>query len=175
MRNGLGQFVKIAPASTKRCKTCGEEKPVDRFYRTAGKDCSYRAASCKACMAEADKAKRFSRVRGYRAQNVKGVPLWMRLINRFVVAENGCWNWTGAVGGHGYGELHYKGRPITAPRAMMMEFRGAMFRPGDYVCHRCDNRLCVNPEHLYVGDVKTNHADMVRRGRASPGGRRVAA
>jgi hypothetical protein len=41
--------------------------------------------------------------------------------------------------------------------------------PGLLVCHRCDERLCVNPEHLFVGTQKDNIADMISKGRACRG------
>ncbi len=39
---------------------------------------------------------------------------------------------------------------------------------GTCICHHCDNRLCCNPEHLYVGTAQTNAADRASRGRGAP-------
>jgi ribosomal protein L37AE/L43A len=85
--------------------------------------------------------------------------------------NNGCWNWLGTVGTiSGYGMTSLGGKNQNAHRYIMTLICGDF--PKDlFVLHKCDNRLCVNPNHLYLGTVKDNARDRVRRGRGNSGHR----
>ncbi len=74
-----------------------------------------------------------------------------------------CWAWTGAKR-NGYGE--YGG--TTAHRTSYMLFKGAIPR-NQVVMHICDNRECINPDHLTLGTPQDNVNDKVRKGRAKGG------
>lgn len=78
--------------------------------------------------------------------------------------ESGCIEWRAQVKRDGYGRFVYQAKQMSAHRAAYLMFKGEI--PADLlVLHECDNRICVNPEHLYVGTHKDNSQDMVRRGR----------
>jgi len=87
--------------------------------------------------------------------------------HRYVVDENsGCWNWIGAVQSNGYGHLNNSGRIILAHR-FFYEFYCGHIPKSKLVLHRCDNRICVNPEHLWIGTHKNNTLDMISKERGN--------
>lgn len=72
-------------------------------------------------------------------------------------AETGCWDWLGAVS-HNYGKMHHLGQTVSAHRFSYLMFVGEI-PDGMVVDHICNNKLCVNPDHLRV---LTNQQNLAR-------------
>jgi hypothetical protein len=82
--------------------------------------------------------------------------------------ETKCWNWISAFDKDGYGLfwVDSKQRAVRAHRISFMRYKKlTSLQPDQYICHHCDNPRCINPKHLYLGDVLTNNQDCTKRGR----------
>lgn len=77
-----------------------------------------------------------------------------------------CWTWLGGTFADGYGAINVDGKPKRVNRVSYELFNGTL--PADvFVLHQCDNKECVNPLHLKIGDHAENMADMAKRGRSA--------
>ncbi len=82
-----------------------------------------------------------------------------------------CWNWTGTTR-NGYGRLitgsrsDGSRRSVSAHRFSYECFNGKILE-GLEICHKCDNRRCVNPKHLFAGSHQDNIDDRVKKGRCN--------
>lgn len=93
-------------------------------------------------------------------------PLKERFEEKFKInEETGCWEWQGSLNNCGYGFFAIKsGFQKTAHRASFELYIGTI--PDKMkVCHECDNTLCVNPNHLFLGTQQDNMDDMYKKGR----------
>lgn len=79
-----------------------------------------------------------------------------------------CCPWTKAINNLGYGISWKDGKTISAHRKVYEEYYGPIPK-GLVVRHTCDNRSCVNPQHLILGTPKQNSQDMVERNRQAKG------
>lgn len=102
-----------------------------------------------------------------------------RIKSRYEVdKDTGCWNWTGSLFNGGYGRISgwlvkpngvEKVREMLAHRASWIIHNGDIPKGegvhGTVVLHKCDNRACINPDHLMLGTQSDNVKDMIAKGR----------
>lgn len=84
------------------------------------------------------------------------------------IVRPGCWDWSGYISKKGYGFFYHS---VVKSLAHRLSYRiNIGIVPADlFVCHSCDNRICTNPAHLWLGTAAQNNADMVLKGRQAKG------
>lgn len=90
-----------------------------------------------------------------------------RLERNYIPEPNsGCWLWLASDHPGGYGQVWDldEKRPTLAHRASYKVFVGPI-PEGLQVLHKCDTRLCINPDHLFLGSQQDNLLDMTIKGR----------
>jgi hypothetical protein len=95
----------------------------------------------------------------------------MPIADRFwahVEKGDGCWLWRGAMRTTGYGSFFAEGHLLQAHR-VAFELANGPIAPGMHVCHRCDVKACVRPDHLFLGTRSDNMRDALRKGRSLSG------
>lgn len=82
-------------------------------------------------------------------------------------SPSGCWLWIGAVSRFsGYGHFHFAGEQRAHRVSYILSF--GQIPDGMFVLHACDNRRCVRPDHLFLGNHTDNMKDAKRKGRLVP-------
>jgi hypothetical protein len=143
---------------TKKCCSCQLVRDLADFNRSSKRP-DGRNTRCRECSAEY--------MARYRSDSFRPKPkadpaarFWAK-----VQRGEGCWEWQGANNGKGYGCFGKEGsRPYYAHR-FSWELHAGPIPDGLFVLHRCDNRRCVNPEHLFLGTQGDNMRDMIAKGR----------
>lgn len=91
---------------------------------------------------------------------------WEKVDLFFGITDEDCWNWTVSLYPQGYGCISVDGRLDRAHRVSWMLKNSVAEIPNGLCClHKCDNRRCVNPSHLFLGTKSDNLKDMSEKGR----------
>lgn len=128
---------------TSTCEQCGVVFPAFNSHRRrfCSQLCAHRARS---------------------AQAIRDLPkrLWAS-----VDRSGDCWVWTGLTNAGGYGSIRVPERGMQLAHRVAWELTNGPIPPGVSICHRCDNRLCCNPDHLFLGSHTVNMRDAATKGR----------
>lgn len=89
--------------------------------------------------------------------------LWLK--SRTSINENGCWEWQSTLQKTGYGKIQEWLHKSRLAHRAMYSLSVSPIPNGMYVLHSCDNRKCINPEHLWLGNHSENQKDKVSKGR----------
>jgi hypothetical protein len=93
----------------------------------------------------------------------------MDILKHRQILPNGCWNWTGAITynstkSSAYGRCRHNGKLWRVHRLSYMLHHPVVWDDSVLILHKCNNSLCFNPAHLYIGTVSDNTHDSIQAG-----------
>ena len=99
-------------------------------------------------------------------RGIRNEPLESRFHQLYKINQHtDCWEWQGGKNNIGYGFIRDGKRMRTAHRVSYEIHNNQQIPKYMCVCHSCDNPKCVNPDHLWLGTMKDNMDDKMRKGR----------
>jgi HNH endonuclease len=104
------------------------------------------------------------KINDFRPRDLDG--LKEKLGRSYTVNETGCHVFIGTKSERGYGKIAFRRKHYRAHR-ISYELHKGKIMPGFFVCHKCDNTSCINPDHLFLGTAKDNALDRKQKGRGN--------
>lgn len=161
------------------CSACGKSCEEHEFLVRRDTKSETRRKICKSCRGEIHRRRKEAHTESNEADicSPSDQGFWARVDRNGPVAYEHldvCWLWSGSKINSGYGIWRFSNntyRLVLAHRFMWMSTYGEI-PEGQLVLHKCDNKLCVNPSHLFLGSYSDNVQDCLQKGRFVVGARR---
>lgn len=155
----------------KWCKILKEEKKFSQYKTTKGT--ILRKSTCNTCyntkyrkwikkpLFQSPHDNRFSWDKSTKEEKLIRMEL---IFKNHVIKKNGCWDWRGSIHHSGYPVVKRNKKQIRAHRfSWMLAYKQLEIRDNKWILHKCDNRKCTNPDHLYAGTPTQNALDREAR------------
>ena len=100
-------------------------------------------------------------------KKIKNVRLTLaeRMPESFIISKSGCHEWAKAINKSGYGHYSNKTFSTSIAHRIVYQLKHGKITNGLFVLHKCDNRKCINIDHLFLGTAKDNTQDMISKDR----------
>lgn len=159
----------------------GDPGPVGRVLFPAGLTCLEEGCGLKAgnrgrCNVHASRAKREAEIADSPTTRIHAWATVEERLRRVGWTEvirkpelGACWEWSGLLDKKGYGRVAVGKQKMKAAHRASFEVWNGELDPSLYVCHSCDNPICINPAHLFLGDQYVNMGDAKAKKRSANG------
>jgi HNH endonuclease len=102
----------------------------------------------------------------YRDEKRNRQTMRRKIRRKSIIASNGCWIWQGYVTAEGRARMTFRNETRHVSRVAAWAWWDFDYLNRSLiVCHHCDNPVCVNPDHLFIGTYTDNAQDMLKKGR----------